>query len=67
DDPERTRLERMTEYKEKLMHPYYAAENGLVDDVIDPAETREILISTLAMLRTKRGSFTYAKHGNPPV
>jgi methylmalonyl-CoA decarboxylase subunit alpha len=67
EDPERTRLERMNEYKEKLMHPYYAAENGLVDDVIDPAETREILISALAMLRTKRGSFTYAKHGNPPV
>ena len=25
------------------MHPYYAAERGLVDDVIDPAETREVL------------------------
>ncbi|WP_209648433.1 acyl-CoA carboxylase subunit beta [Kibdelosporangium banguiense] len=67
DDPDATRLQKMNEYKDKLMHPYYAAENGLVDDVIDPADTREILINALAMLRTKRGSFSYAKHGNPPV
>jgi acetyl-CoA carboxylase carboxyltransferase component len=67
DDPERTRLEKMNDYKEQLMHPYYAAENGLVDDVIDPADTRSILASALAMLKTKRGTFTYAKHGNPPV
>jgi methylmalonyl-CoA decarboxylase subunit alpha len=67
DDPESTRLQKMNEYKEKLMHPYYAAENGLVDDVIDPADTRELLINALAMLKTKRGSFSYAKHGNPPV
>ena len=37
----------------ELMHPYYAAERGLVDDVIDPAETRAVLIGALAMLRTK--------------
>jgi acetyl-CoA carboxylase carboxyltransferase component len=67
DDPDATRLQKMNEYKEQLMHPYYAAENGLVDDVIDPADTRELLIGALAMLKTKRGSFSYAKHGNPPV
>ena len=39
------------EYKAELMHPYYAAERGLVDDVIDPAETRAVLITSLAMLR----------------
>ncbi|RSM77716.1 acyl-CoA carboxylase subunit beta [Kibdelosporangium aridum] len=67
DDPEATRVQKMNEYKEMLMHPYYAAENGLVDDVIDPAQTRHILVDALEMLRNKRGSFTYAKHGNPPV
>ncbi|SMD08553.1 Acetyl-CoA carboxylase, carboxyltransferase component [Kibdelosporangium aridum] len=67
DDPEATRAQKMNEYKEMLMHPYYAAENGLVDDVIDPAETRHILVGALETLRNKRGSFTYAKHGNPPV
>ena len=29
--------ELVEEYRSELMHPYYAAERGLVDDVIDPA------------------------------
>ncbi|MFF1549160.1 carboxyl transferase domain-containing protein, partial [Streptomyces sp. NPDC058291] len=48
------------------MHPYYAAERGLVDDVIDPAETREVLVRSLAMLRTKQTDLPSRKHGNPP-
>ncbi|MFC6834238.1 carboxyl transferase domain-containing protein, partial [Streptomyces goshikiensis] len=55
------------EYKAELMHPYYAAERGLVDDVIDPAETREVLASALAMLRTKHADLPARKHGNPPM
>ncbi|MER7464635.1 carboxyl transferase domain-containing protein, partial [Streptomyces sp. NPDC097981] len=39
---------------------------GLVDDVIDPAETRETLISALAMLRSKHADLPSRKHGNPP-
>ncbi|WP_374119304.1 carboxyl transferase domain-containing protein, partial [Streptomyces odontomachi] len=38
----------------------------LVDDVIDPTETREVLASTLAMLRTKHAESPARKHGNPP-
>ncbi|MFE0791127.1 carboxyl transferase domain-containing protein, partial [Streptomyces mutabilis] len=53
-------------YKAELMHPYYAAERGLVDDVIDPAETREVLIRSLAMLQTKHADLPSRKHGNPP-
>ncbi|WP_344015164.1 acyl-CoA carboxylase subunit beta, partial [Kitasatospora atroaurantiaca] len=67
DDPEETRQLRVKEYREQLMHPYYAAERGLVDDVIDPAETRAVLIRSLAMLRAKRESLPARKHGNPPV
>ncbi|CAM5235366.1 Acyl-CoA carboxylase subunit beta OS=Streptomyces tendae OX=1932 GN=GUR47_36705 PE=4 SV=1 [Streptomyces tendae] len=52
--------------KPELMHPYYAAERGLVDDVIDPAETREVLIKSLAMLHTKHADLPSRKHGNPP-
>ncbi|WP_078594499.1 carboxyl transferase domain-containing protein [Streptomyces sp. NRRL S-920] len=48
------------------MHPYYAAERGLVDDVIDPAETRETLINSLAMLAGKHADRPARKHGNPP-
>ncbi|WP_345637523.1 carboxyl transferase domain-containing protein, partial [Streptomyces lacrimifluminis] len=52
--------------KSELMHPYYAAERGLVDDVIDPAETRSVLIRSLTMLHTKHADRPARKHGNPP-
>ncbi|MGK5500235.1 acyl-CoA carboxylase subunit beta [Streptomyces sp. URMC 125] len=66
EDPEATRAELVKEYKAELMHPYYAAERGLVDDVIDPADTRATLIQGLAMLRTKHADLPSRKHGNPP-
>jgi acetyl-CoA carboxylase carboxyltransferase component len=66
-DPAATREERIREYREELMHPYHAAERGLVDDVIDPAATREVLIRSLAMLRGKNASLPARKHGNQPV
>ncbi|MER7516438.1 acyl-CoA carboxylase subunit beta [Streptomyces sp. NPDC126499] len=66
EDPEAMRARMVKEYKAELMHPYYAAERGLVDDVIDPAETREVLIKSLAMLRTKHADLPSRKHGNPP-
>ncbi len=66
EDPEAMRARMVKEYKSELMHPYYAAERGLVDDVIDPAETREVLIASLAMLQTKHADLPSRKHGNPP-
>ncbi|WP_247196604.1 acyl-CoA carboxylase subunit beta [Streptomyces sp. GESEQ-35] len=66
EDPEAMRQKMVKEYKSELMHPYYAAERGLVDDVIDPAETREVLIKSLAMLHTKHADLPSRKHGNPP-
>ncbi|WP_304364716.1 carboxyl transferase domain-containing protein, partial [Streptomyces viridosporus] len=65
-DPEAMRQKMVKEYKAELMHPYYAAERGLVDDVIDPAETRQVLISSLEMLHTKHADLPSRKHGNPP-
>lgn len=65
-DPEATRRRRIEEYRRELMHPFYAAERGLVDDVIDPAETRSVLIDVLAMLRGKHASMPSRKHGNQP-
>ncbi|SDT73811.1 acetyl-CoA carboxylase carboxyltransferase subunit beta /acetyl-CoA carboxylase carboxyltransferase subunit alpha [Streptomyces sp. TLI_053] len=67
DDPDAMRNQKIKEYKSELMHPYYAAERGLVDDVIDPAETRQVLASSLAMLRTKHADLPSRKHGNPPM
>jgi acetyl-CoA carboxylase carboxyltransferase component len=66
-DPEAVRQTRMAEYRQQLMHPDYAAEHGLVDDVIDPADTRVVLIEALAMLRGKYEPNPVRKHGNPPM
>ncbi|MFI6933295.1 acyl-CoA carboxylase subunit beta [Streptomyces sp. NPDC050287] len=67
DDPEETRARLVKEYKAELMHPYYAAERGLVDDVIDPAETRSTLIEALRTFRAKHADLPSRKHGNPPT
>ncbi|MFD4528624.1 acyl-CoA carboxylase subunit beta [Streptomyces sp. NPDC058470] len=66
DDPEAMRRQMVKEYKAELMHPYYAAERGLLDDVIDPVDTRRVLIESLRMLRTKHADLAARKHGNPP-
>ncbi|MFE0464976.1 acyl-CoA carboxylase subunit beta [Kitasatospora sp. NPDC058965] len=66
-DPERARAQAIREYRRELMHPYYAAERGLVDDVIDPVDTRSVLIRSLAMLRAKQAPIPARKHGNAPT
>jgi acetyl-CoA carboxylase carboxyltransferase component len=67
DDPDVMRQRMIKEYRSELMHPYYAAERGLVDDVIDPVDTRAVLIRSLAMLRAKHAELPSRKHGNPPM
>ncbi|MGW0810821.1 acyl-CoA carboxylase subunit beta [Nonomuraea sp. NPDC002799] len=66
ENPEAMRARLIKEYRAELMHPYHAAERGLIDDVIDPADTRQVLISSLAMLRAKHADLPARKHGNPP-
>lgn len=65
-DPEGTRARLIKEYKSELMHPYYAAERGLVDDVIDPVDTRRVLAEGLEILHAKHADLPERKHGNPP-
>lgn len=44
-----------------------AAQAGMVDDVIDPVETRKYVIAALEMLASKRDSNPPKKHGNLPL
>jgi acetyl-CoA carboxylase carboxyltransferase component len=66
-DPVARRAELVAEYTERYANPYAAAERGYVDDVIDPAETRQKIVAGLAMLRTKREDLPRRKHGNMPL
>jgi propionyl-CoA carboxylase beta chain len=66
-DPEATAERLAQEYTEKFANPYSAAKRGYVDDVIEPSETRPILIKSLEMLETKRDTNPWKKHGNIPL
>ena len=67
DDPAARRAELIEEYQERYINPYLAAERGIVDDVIDPAETRRKLVQAIAVLRSKREELPKRKHGNVPL
>ena len=66
EDPDATRAE-MIEGIRKTIDPYVAAGNALIDDVIDPRETRRVVIRALEMAATKRVERPWKKHGVMPV
>ena len=61
------RLEKIQEYSDKFANPYVAAGRGMVDDVIDPRDTRRMIINALEANATKRVHRLPKKHGNMPV
>ena len=67
DDPVARKAELVEEYAERFANPYQAAERGYVDDVIDPRDTRRMLVKSLRVLRTKREQLPPRKHGNGPL
>jgi len=66
-DPEAERQRLIEEYQDTLVNPYVAAERGYVDRVIQPHETRVMVIRGLRALRTKRAANPPKKHGNIPL
>ena len=66
-DPKQRSQELIEEYREQFANPYYAAERGYVDDVIEPRQTRGALISALRMARNKQVQKPRRKHGNIPL
>jgi acetyl-CoA carboxylase carboxyltransferase component len=67
DNPVERRAELIEDYTERFANPYSAAERGYVDDVIDPRDTRKVLVESLNMLRTKKEKLPQRKHGNVPL
>ena len=66
-DPVAARTQLVDDYTERFANPYVAAERGIVDDVIDPADTRRKVIAGFDMLRSKREELPKRKHGNVPL
>ena len=66
-DPEKTREEKIDEYRESFANPYRAAAEGFIDDVIDPRNTRPRVIMALESIISKNESLPNKKHGNIPL
>lgn len=63
-DASATKKRLAKEYRDKFANPYIAAEKGIIDVVIDPAETRPMIIRALEALAGKKEPRPWKKHGN---
>ena len=66
-NPKKVEEEKIRELKEIFLNPYQAAKFGQVDMVINPKDTRVILIKCLESLSEKREAKIPKKHGNIPL
>jgi len=66
EDPDAARAE-MIDGIRKTIDPYIAAGNAMIDDVIDPRETRPVVIKALEMADGKRVERPWKRHGVMPV
>jgi propionyl-CoA carboxylase beta chain len=67
EHPQEKWLEKEKLYSDTFANPYRAAERGFVDEVIEPAQTRNKLIKAFKMLENKAVSLPRKKHGNIPL
>jgi propionyl-CoA carboxylase beta chain len=59
--------QRVAEYRQRYANPYRSAEHGILDDVIEPAQTRPVLIRALRTLRGQMRQLPPKKHGVMPT
>jgi acetyl-CoA carboxylase carboxyltransferase component len=66
EDPEAKRRELIENFR-KIIDVYVAAGNDMVDDVIDPRETRPTICRALELAASKRVERPWKRHGVVPV
>lgn len=67
EDPAVRRTQLVQEYRDTFSTPFVAASRGLVDDIIDPADTRRKIVQAFEILVNKRQLRPAKKHGLGPV
>ncbi len=67
EDPAARRKELVEDYETKFNNPYVAAARGLIDEVIEPRNTRRVLIRALEFTLSKRERHVPKKHGISPA
>jgi len=66
-NPVEMKKELVKKYRDKVANPFIADENGYIDEVIDPAVTRQKVISAFEALNNKWVKVPSRKHGNMPL
>jgi len=66
DDPEATKAQLIEAIRAQIS-PYVAAGWAMIDDVIDPAETRRVIVHAIEQAVGKKVERPWRKHGNMPV
>jgi acetyl-CoA carboxylase carboxyltransferase component len=66
EDPAATRAKLLQQVRDTI-NPYLAAGWAMIDDVIEPAETRRVIVRGLEQARDKHVERPWRKHGNIPV
>jgi len=64
---EKLRQQKIAEFRERFANPFVAAERGYIDAIIEPAETRAKIITSLRSLENKKDTNPRKKHGNIPL
>jgi methylmalonyl-CoA carboxyltransferase large subunit len=67
EDQAARRKELVDEYRDTFSNPYVAAGRRLVDDIIEPADTRRVVARALESLHGKRELRPQKKHGLIPL
>ena len=67
EDPAARRKELVDDYEEKFNNPYVAAARGMIDDVIEPRDSRRVLVRALEVTLAKRERHIPKKHGISPM
>ena len=67
DNPDQLKIDLIKSYEDNLMNPYIAANRGMIDDVIEPSDTRKKIVRALRMLSNKRETLPPKKHGCIPL
>lgn len=67
ENPDEARVHFIREYEEQFANPYVGAGRNLIDDIIEPKDTRQYLSLSLESLRNKRDLRPQKKHGLIPL
>ncbi|MEM8535070.1 MAG: acyl-CoA carboxylase subunit beta [Chloroflexota bacterium] len=67
EDPAARRRELVDTYETNFNNPYVAAARGMIDDVIEPRDSRRVLVNALQLTLSKRERHVPRKHGISPM